>query len=269
MNTPAVGRTDCAGHRSDRTVRILQLTDFHFPPVAGRSVQGIDTEQTFSAVAKSALSGGRRYDLALLTGDLADDPSESAYLRLRERLLAVDPAIPCYCLPGNHDDSTLMRDYLVGGKIRMDSRIVLSHWQIVCLDSCVVAEPGGYLRECQFELLQRAIAGEPEKHLLVAVHHHPVPSGSAWLDTMIIRNAEALVSVVQTVRPRACAVVFGHIHQALDRTIGAIRFLASPATCRQFKPNCRDFCFDRLPPGYRWIELSDDGGIMTGVEYLV
>lgn len=249
-------------------VRILQLTDSHFPAIEGNRIQGVDAEQSFRAVAGTALGSERSYDLMLLTGDLVDTPLESAYLRLRDCLLALDTSIPCYCLAGNHDEPGEMAKFLLGGNIQMTPRILLAHWQIVCMDSTVPGHAEGVLQDSQLEMLHQSMDAHPEKHLLVAVHHHPIPCGSAWMDTMMIRNAERLLTALQTVRNRACAVVFGHIHQALDRTISGIRFLACPSTCCQFKPHSREFRLDELPPGYRWINLHENGEIATGVEYL-
>lgn len=267
MTDAPTERCGFAGDRDDSVVRILQLTDCHFPAEAGRRIQGVDVERSFSAAVHSAFSSGCRFDLVLLTGDLADDPVASAYRRLRERLLPLRSDMPCYCLPGNHDDRIAMGDFLVGGNIRMSFRIQLANWQIVCLDSTISGRPDGQLDEGQLALLQQAIATEPDKHLLVAVHHHPVPCGSAWMDAMMIGNAERLIRILRPVRPQTRAVVFGHIHQALDRTHAGIRFLGSPSTCCQFKPNCAEFRLDSLPPGYRWLELRADGTLTTAVAY--
>lgn len=41
--------------------------------------------------------------------------------------------------------------------------------------------------------------------------------------------------------------------------------LAAPATCVQFRPRSAAFCIDTVEPGYRWLELHDDGQIVTEV----
>lgn len=248
------------------SVRILQLTDCHITPEPDGTVQGLDTERSLAAVVEAVLASEDSYDLVLLTGDLADRPSESAYTRLRQRLRPLGP--PCYCLPGNHDDAQAMRQFLVGDPIRMVSRIVLDHWQIVCLDSAIPGEAGGFLNEAQFTVLEQAAVAEPDKFLLVAVHHHPIPCGSAWMDTMMISNAERLFTVLADFGALARGIVFGHIHQTLDTTCNGIRILGSPSTCCQFRANSDTFAVASLLPGYRWIELTPSGRIRSGVRLI-
>ncbi|MCU0734258.1 MAG: 3',5'-cyclic-AMP phosphodiesterase [Methylotetracoccus sp.] len=265
MNTLATSSAADTADASVSVVRILQLTDCHFFAEPGQTLQGIDTEQSFSSVARAVLASGARYDLVLLTGDLAETPSEAAYRRLQEQLRLLE--IPCYCLPGNHDQIGAMTRFLLGGQIHMQPRIILGPWQIVCLDSTVENEPGGLLSETQIELVEEAIAGQPEKYLLIAVHHHPIPCGSEWMDTMMIRNAERLLTLLDGFAAKARGVVFGHIHQALDLSRGHLRFLGSPSTCCQFQPNTRNIAISPVPPGYRWLELTADGEIVSGVGF--
>jgi len=248
---------------SPSAVRILQLTDSHCSSDPGQRVLGQDTRRTFSNVIRAILDSDVRYDFVLLTGDLAEDPVEEAYGFLREQLRLLK--IPCYCLPGNHDDVGTMSRFLIGDNIRMESRIILDHWQIVCLDSTVPGESGGFLDDAQIELLQDAIASEPHKYLLVAVHHHPVPCESTWMDTMMIRNSQHLFAALDRFSAMARGVIFGHIHQTLDLTVRGVRFLGSPSTCCQFKPLSERFAIAPQPPGYRWIEITETGDMFTGV----
>lgn len=244
-------------------VRILQLTDCHFPEVRGQVVQGVDPEQSFSRVTATVLDAAERFDLMLLTGDLADQPSAAAYSHLREQLRPLSLHAPCYCLPGNHDDPEAMRRFLAGGAIRMDSQIPFTHWEIICLDSSVPGQPGGFLGEREIDRLERAMADHPDKHILVAVHHHPIACGSEWMDTMILSNGERLSAALEAFPGRTRAVVFGHIHQSLDRCVRGVRYLGTPSTCCQFKPYSRTFSLGTLPPGFRWIELHPDGVLIT------
>jgi 3',5'-cyclic-AMP phosphodiesterase len=246
--------------------RILQLTDCHITPEPDGTVQGLDTERSLAAVVEAVLASKDSYDLVLLTGDLADRPTESAYTRLRQRLSPL--RTPGYCLPGNHDDAQAMRQFLVGDGIRMVPRIVLDRWQIVCLDSAVPGEAGGFLSEAQLAILENAAAAEPDRFLLVAVHHHPIACGSAWMDTMMISNADRLLSALAPFSAKARGLVFGHIHQVMDVSAKGLRYLGSPSTCRQFQPRSNSFAVAPSPPGYRWIELTPSGRIRSGVRFI-
>ena len=47
--------------------------------------------------------------------------------------------------------------------------------------------------------------------------------------------------------------------------MGTVRVLTTPSTCFQFKPQTESFSLDDQSPGYRWINLYDDGSIKTEV----
>jgi Icc protein len=107
----------------------------------------------------------------------------------------------------------------------------------------------------------RDAAGE---HLLVCLHHHPVPMGSEWLDTQLVGSAERFFEVIDA-HPRVRGILWGHVHQEYDDTRNGVRLLAVPSTCVQFKPGSADFAVDDTSPGYRWLDLHADGGIDTAV----
>jgi Icc protein len=250
---------------TSRAIRILHITDFHLLAEGGQTMLGVDTEQSFSDVLEASRKSGPRPDLALLTGDLVQDPCESSYLRLKKRLEGLE--CPCYCLPGNHDDPRLMAGILAGDHVYCQPRILLDRWQIICLDSVIPHQPCGLLAEKQLDFLKTRLDEQPERFALIAMHHHPISSGSLWMDTMVLQNADRFFAILRE-RPQARGVVFGHVHQAMDVAAQGLRLLATPSTCFQFKPRQAGFELDAVPPGYRWIELHPDGSIETALERL-
>ncbi|MDB4542942.1 phosphodiesterase, partial [bacterium] len=60
-------------------------------------------------------------------------------------------------------------------------------------------------------------------------------------------------------------VLWGHVHQEVDRLHNDVRLLASPSTCVQFAPGSPGFRADDQAPGYRWLDLHEDGTIATAV----
>jgi len=250
-----------------KPLRIAQITDFHLLADPARTMMGINTEHSFLAVLDLAWRQHPDTRLFLMTGDLAQDPTAATYRRLRGHLDVLP--VPCYGLPGNHDEPALMRQALADGQgpIGFQSQILLDGWQIVCLDSTIPHDPGGCLGQAQLDLLETHLAAQPRRHALIALHHSPLPTGAAWLDTMKLANDEALFALIDRF-PQVKAVVYGHIHQAMDIDRSGVRLLACPSTCFQFKPGSDDFALDFLPPGYRWFELHPDGRVETGVERL-
>ena len=99
---------------------------------------------------------------------------------------------------------------------------------------------------------------------LVCLHHQPVPVGCAWLDEQMVADAASLFELLGN-HPKVRAVLWGHVHQELDQWRDGLRLLCTPSTCVQFLPGQVDFAVDLRPPGYRWLELSPDGSLVTGV----
>lgn len=243
-------------------IRIIQITDFHLLADPRQTMMGINTEQSFLAALELACRSHERAALFLMTGDLAQEPCAATYRRLRGHLDTLP--IPCYCLPGNHDESALIQQFLQGGNAALQSQILLDGWQIICLDSTIPNDPGGYLAQDQLALLEAHLAEQPNRHALVCLHHSPLPTGAEWLDTMKLANAEDLFGLIRRF-PQVQAVVYGHIHQIMDVRRGNLRLLGCPSTCFQFKRGSEAFALDFVPQGYRWIDLYPDGDIETGV----
>lgn len=246
-------------------VRIIQITDLHILAQSGQTLLGVDTGGSFVDVLKKAVGEQENVRLVLLTGDLAQDPVVETYARLRSWLQMTDWEY--YFLPGNHDNPALMASCLCCDQVHDQRQIVLDHWQLISLDSSVQGSPGGFLAQDQLDHLEACLASYPDHHALIALHHHPVMTGSAWLDTMVLGNRDQFMVLLQRF-PQVRGVLTGHVHQSLDIDRNGVRFLATPATCFQFKPYSEAFALDEKPPGYRWLELGDDGSFSTGVERL-
>lgn len=249
---------------SGHPARLLQITDTHLGERPGTPLLGVDTDRSLRAVLEQSLAAHTGLDALLATGDLADHGSLPAYRRLREYL---DPTgVPHFWLPGNHDDRALMASVDPAGELMVND-LRLGRWQVILLDSQVPGEIGGQLGEAQLDLLRRALeAGRRDDlHALICLHHHPVPIGCDWLDQQQVSDADALFALLAEF-PLARALLWGHVHQPLDRDYRGLRLLATPSTCVQFAPGSPNFQADTLPPGYRWLHLYDDGRLETAVE---
>lgn len=244
------------------TLRILQISDLHVTPHMGDLMLGLDTEVFFRRTLDHAHSHHGPFDLMLLTGDLAQDPCADSYQRICKHLH--DYPTPCLCLPGNHDDFDLMRQHLQQGKVSCDKQTVIGNWHIVLLNSQKVNSPVGALSDAELAFLRQALQSEPELPTLIAVHHHCIPSGSRWMDTMQIENSEAFLSLLQQ-HPQVKGVTFGHVHQVYEAKLADTVIVACPASCFQFTPYSQAFSIADTPPGYRVFELYEDGSLTSKV----
>lgn len=247
-------------------IRILQITDTHLFAGEDETLLGVNTLRSYSAVLKAVQAEQRHFDLVVATGDLAQDHSPQAYRHFATRIARL-PA-PCVWLPGNHDFQPAMVDVLAECGISCAKQVLIGdEWQLLLLDSQVYGVPHGELSDYQLEWLAQALAGQPERHTLLLLHHHPFPSGCIWLDQHSLRNAHMLAEVLQS-HQRVKTLLCGHIHQELDVDWLGRRVLATPSTCVQFKPHCTNFTIDTLGPGWRYLDLLPGGAVQTEVRRL-
>lgn len=239
---------------------IVQLTDFHLGSAPDLILRGINTTECLDAVLAHLKSHHPSPDRILLTGDLAEEPSDITYQRIGRYFDHYE--VPVHFLPGNHDQSEVMQRVLSSQGLMGDKVIECGHWRILMLDSTHSGSPAGMLGCAERQWLDATLESLNSFWVMIALHHHPIASGSAWMDTMMIEDrAEFLEIVARHTQVRA--VVFGHVHQEIDEMQGSIRFLGTPATCFQFMPLSDTFGVDKAPPGYRLIALEDDGSLET------
>lgn len=252
-------------------ISILQLSDLHILAEPGDKMLGIDTEHYFHACleqavrlrsSKASSAGKQHFDLILLSGDLAQEPSVASYRRILTALEAYKT--PCICLPGNHDDYQLMQQVLNTDNINCRKQVLLDNWQVISLNSQIPGEPGGRLADEELVFLENCLSKNPDRHALIAVHHHCLETNSSWMDTMIIENSRELLAVVGKY-PQVKVISTGHIHQVMDIKTATLRVLGVPSTCFQFTPESTEFDVNNMAPGYRLIDLHADGWVESEV----
>ena len=248
-------------------VRLVQITDTHFHAEPGGRLGGVDVDGALATVVDAIKSDpGWRPDSILLTGDLVQEETTTAYQRLAAMLSTLP--VPCYCLPGNHDDKALLAACCSATAMRWVGMLGLGDWLLVFLDSVRPGQAGGHVAAAELDRLATLLDERPEPHRLLLVHHQPVPIASPWLDTMMIDNADELFAVLDRDRGLR-GIVFGHIHQSFAARRRGVPIWGTPSTCLQFTPRAASSSYDRLPPGYRWLELGSDGTLATGVKRVV
>jgi len=244
-------------------LKLLQITDTHLFADREKNLLGIKTVASYDAVVKHAEKYSGKCAAVLSTGDLSQDHSAQSYLHFSERIKSLN--MPCYWLPGNHDMQSVMLPSLLSEGLAQTKQIVSDHWQVILLDSQLEGVPHGHLSDDQLVFLEEKLQEFPDKYTLVAVHHHILPVGAAWLDQHILKNNAQFIALISQFK-NVKAVLSGHVHQAFDVTKHGVRYLTSPSTCVQFKPRNNDFAVDNKEPGYRYLVLKQSGEIETQVE---
>ena len=218
------------------------------------------TAESLQQVLDHYLAGDWRADRVLVTGDLIQDDSAEAYDRFRQFLLPLNMRV--HCVPGNHDIRALMQKVCQVPPFSYCAYEEIRDWLLIGIDSCVKGEAGGRVSGEELERLASIIAKSKAKYVMVCLHHPPVPMGSAWLDTVGLANGEVFLELLQS-DSRVRLAIFGHVHQTYDEDHDGVRIIATPSTCRQFKPRNDEFAVDDRPPAYRRITLTGDGSFET------
>ena len=250
--------------RRTKPIRLVQLTDPHLSAAAAPLPRMGDTRASFARCLAHARRQHFPVDALLLTGDLVhDDPD--GYPLLAEALRGV--RVPVHTLAGNHDDGGRLVAALGARPFALAPVVRHGDWVLALMDSVVPGEPHGRLSPESLALLQESLQRHADAHLLIVMHHHPVPVGSRWLDRLGIENAAELFSLIERF-DNVRGIVWGHVHQAFDGMRDGVMLMGTPSTCVQFEPGSAEFALDDRPPGYRWLHLYPDGRIDTRIEWV-
>lgn len=242
-------------------ITVVQLSDSHlFADVDGRLL-GMQTDDSLQQVISAVVAEQSTIDLLLCTGDISQDGSLASYQRFAEMVQTLNT--PMGWFAGNHDERLALQQ-VCAKTDWLHAVYDIGAWRIVLLDSSVANKVYGTLAEDQLALLEQALASAGERHVLIGLHHHPVPIHSCWMDKIGLHNAAQMLSIVSRYS-NVKAVIWGHVHQEFDQQINGVRWLAAPSTCVQFAPHSEDFAVDDKAPGYRWLRLYEDGQLQTAV----
>lgn len=201
-------------------------------------------------------------DLVLLTGDVSEDASASSYARVAVRLGTL--GAPVLALPGNHDDPEVMKQHFPLGPWDGPGVFELDPWLIMGLDSTSTGKISGVFSQHDLERFDASMRGSNSEHILVALHHQPVPVNSPWIDRYALEEPERFLAYLDREKRVRC-VAWGHVHHAFSSDRNGVSFLGAPSSVANSLPEKRKFTLDLAGPSCRWMELGDGGTVKTGV----
>jgi Icc protein len=193
---------------------VLQISDTHLRAEANTPA---DKPPDASLAASIDAARGIPADLVLLTGDLADDGSLEALVRLRD-LVAVFAA-PILAVAGNHD--ILDNVHAVFGTA---DTAEVGAWRVVAVESLIPGEVHGSV---DVDDLVRRLDALDDRPTMIAIHHPPrSPSSHQWFRLV---GAEQMLTAVRA-HPGVRAVVSGHLHEAFHFHEASLEFCGAPST---------------------------------------
>ncbi|PIW51460.1 MAG: serine/threonine protein phosphatase [Zetaproteobacteria bacterium CG12_big_fil_rev_8_21_14_0_65_54_13] len=247
------------------SLQLLHISDSHLYSDATALLKGICPHDSFAAVLADAYHRFPAADAIMLGGDMAQDEQAETYRMLAAML--PDWQAPVMITPGNHASLDYLSGSLIpalAARFGYCDQLQGEHWQIIALNSHQPGHVPGRLAASELTRLEHLLSTSVSTHILIALHHHARPIGSRWLDAIGLINSDALWAIIDRY-PQVRVVLCGHIHQPFDSVHKGVRVLGTPSTCVQFTPGTDKFALAGISPGYRWLELLDDGEIRTGI----
>jgi len=242
------------------SVRLLVLSDSHLFQSKGKELFRVNTFRALKIATDQIRAQSQEYDLLVALGDLAEDGSEGAYNHFHA--LTHGLAESTVWVRGNHDDFDNIGEERLSEFFKPE--LHLGPWHLIFLDTTIQGRGEGRLDPAELRRLESFLKSFSGGHILIFMHHQPLPVGSAFIDELALQNREKFLTIVDGCKA-VKGIIFGHVHQQLDAIHNGIRFLSMPSTSIQFKPRSANFELDDPGHGYREVILLPDGTLDTSV----
>lgn len=247
---------------------IAQLTDLHMRErglPANRVVEtNALTERAFAAVA--ALRPAP--DVVVISGDLADRGEAGAY-ELLARLIGQYLLMPCYVIPGNHDDRAKMRGplgrYMPGADEFLHFTVEDQPVRLIMLDSIVPGQPHGALCATRLEFLEASLSAAPDRPTALILHHPPINTGIIHMDEMKLLDDGAFAAIIAR-HPQLRGIWCGHIHRTISGMFAGVPVNIAPSAAHTVSFDLSEGGSATLalePPGFLLHRWQADSGFAT------
>jgi Icc protein len=216
---------------STNPICIAQISDLHIKAPGKLAYRRVDTAQALQLCVATLNQLTPSPDLVVISGDLADTPTEAEYGRLKG--LLAELKFPFVAIPGNHDSRELMRAAFPEHPYAtpsgpLNQHIRLEALDLLLLDSSVPAEPQGELEKPTLEWLETMLSAWPDRPALLFLHHPPFLTGIGHMDRQNLRNAADLAPIIKR-HPRVQLIASGHVHRAALSVFAGVACTICPA----------------------------------------
>lgn len=251
---------------------IAQISDLHLVPDGTYAYGTVDTGTLLQETLAALLRLDPLPDCVLLTGDLAEAGDAASYARLRAMLAPLP--MPCYLLPGNHDDrAALCAEFTADGWRHADRdghgfvQYVVEDFpvRVIVLDTTVPGAGHGELCERRLAWLQTVLAAQPARPTVMAMHHPPFATGLAEMDSLALRTGAAALETLLCAHPQVERVICGHVHRPIMRRFGGTVACICPSSAHQVAYDLHadaPAAFVMEPPGFL-LHLWHEGTLIT------
>jgi Icc protein len=242
------------------TIRIAQISDCHVAADPQALYRGQNADNNLAEIVQAVRPW--KPDLVMATGDVSEDGSGESYERASALLAKTGASV--MALPGNHDDTALMSRYFLAGPWDGPYVKEVGEWQLVLLDSTVAGNVSGSFSPGRLNQLQQALDSSDRPHRLVALHHQPVAVGAPWIDRYRLESPQQFFRVIDQSADTRC-IAWGHVHHDFREWRKGCLMLGAPSSVANSLPGTNRFSLDPSGPSCRWLKLSPDGTVDTGI----
>ena len=214
---------------------IAQLSDIHVRPRGVLYQDLVDSNAMFARAIETLNRLNPVPNLVLITGDLTDEGSPEEYEALRELLAPLKH--PFAVMAGNHDDRDHLRaafadHFWLPAEDELHFGIDVGAVRILALDTSVPGLHHGELSLASLMWLERELAANVHRPVVIAMHHPPFVTGVPYLDLYGLRDVDAFVEIVSRY-DNIDRIVAGHVHRSMQTRIGSVPVLTCPSTTTQ------------------------------------
>jgi Icc protein len=215
---------------SPKPVCIAQISDLHIKPPGSLAYGRVDTAKALERCVTALNELEPAPDFVVISGDLADTPTEVEYQYLKSLLAPMK--IPFAGIPGNHDSGELMRAVFPSGHAfpsgPLNQKIEVGGLDLLLLDSSVPGQPYGMLDAPTLHWLDAELTSGAERPALVFLHHPPFKTGISHMDRQNLLNAGEFAPIIKR-HPRVRLIATGHVHRATLTMFAGVPTTICPA----------------------------------------
>ena len=218
------------------TTLLAQLSDPHIREPGQLAYRRVDTASFLRSAVAAVARLKQAPDAVVITGDLTDFGREAEY-RLLARLL--EPlAMPVFLMPGNHDDSQMLRrgfpghSYLgTGGFIQFS--VAVGALQLLALDTTVPGRSEGRLCANRLAWLAAQLDAHRSRPVIVAMHHPPFRTLIGHMDAVgLLEGAQEFEALIKR-HTNVERIICGHLHRPIHVRFGDTIASTAPSTAHQ------------------------------------
>lgn len=232
------------------TLEFIQISDTHLCDEHPSRLA--DLERCVAAISSESTQPG----LLIHTGDITHNGLASEYVSAMQAMSAA--GLPVFVMPGNRDNRQVMLEfYRDAGPVAAGSQFF--HYsiedfgtRILVLDTHNESTHKGELCDERFDFLERMLAVEDTRPVVIAMHHAPfeateIPDPFQFTDWAQVDRFRRIVNQ----NDKIIKVICGHVHRNIDSSFGDIPVQALTCLAGDLrKGTVTDE--ERLQPVFRW-----------------